>query len=828
MLENLKRQFVEPSDEFTPIPFWFWNDELSQEEIVRQMNDFYAKGVAGVVIHPRMGLPRALPYLSEAFMDLVQVAVEEAARLGMLVILYDEGMYPSGAANGLVVQHNPELASRGLRVDEYKCSTGHMEQLVFELSPGETIISTQAVCKISDTDIQADKTVVLEADGSRVQFTPPSEGEWSVLVFIETFSEGHIRGVHSGQDDGELEAPRSADLLSEEAVQLFISLTHERYYSKLKAYFGKTIIAMFTDEPDLLGRGHKKGLKPWTKDFLGEVLSSGNVETDLPMLWFNAESQNTQRARATYDRTVRHRLSQVYYKQLYDWCEQRGIALTGHPAASDDIGLLAYFHIPGQDVVWRYIAPEEGKSLTGVHSTLGKCSSDAARHRGRRRNLNECFGVCGKESGWALRADEMKWYLDWLFIRGVNLISPHAFYYSIRDERRDERPPDVGPHNIWWSEYSRFSTYIKRMCWLMTDSLNVTEVAVLAQAAYLPWKSVKPLYEHQVEFNYLEEELLRSSCRFEDGTILIAGQQYRAVVVEDGRIFEPETLQLLRLFIQQGGTVIEWDEDGIGMEDIGQQLARSAEDIPLLLERSLGRDARLTPACPSLRMSHVIRENVHFYTVVNEGEDMYEGSLQVCVNGRVEIWHPWAGTMEETPSCRLEDGLEIHFRIQRRECVLIVVDPQQPQQEATVEVIPLYRLVETIDLSRGWHLQDVPLAVRNDIADLCSWAEWDEMKHFSGTLTYEKSFHINNPEQYDHIELDLGEAHELVRVWINDKEVGLQMWAPYVLTLRDPLRSGGNGLRISVTNSLANRYDQLSLPSGLIGPVRLLCYKAEY
>jgi hypothetical protein len=50
----------------------------------------------------------------------------------------------------------------------------------------------------------------------------------------------------------------------------------------------------------------------------------------------------------------------------------------------------------------------------------------------------------GERLGFVRR--HLKRYLDWLFIRGGNLISPHAFYYSIQDDRRDERPPDVGPN----------------------------------------------------------------------------------------------------------------------------------------------------------------------------------------------------------------------------------------------------------------------------------------------------------------------------------------------------------------------------------------------
>jgi len=52
-----------PSREFTPIPFWFLNGNLSHAEIRRQLNDFNAHGVSGVVLHPRIGLAKRIRYL---------------------------------------------------------------------------------------------------------------------------------------------------------------------------------------------------------------------------------------------------------------------------------------------------------------------------------------------------------------------------------------------------------------------------------------------------------------------------------------------------------------------------------------------------------------------------------------------------------------------------------------------------------------------------------------------------------------------------------------------------------------------------------------------
>ena len=138
-MDKLRQEFITPSKEYTPIPFWFWNDRLDEKEIILQINDFNEKGVNGFVIHPRMGLPKDIGYMSDVFLAYVKYAVSEAARLGMLVVLYDEGMYPSGSAHGMVVKDNPEYASRGLEMREYKSCDAH--GAVPDLKPWEKLVS---------------------------------------------------------------------------------------------------------------------------------------------------------------------------------------------------------------------------------------------------------------------------------------------------------------------------------------------------------------------------------------------------------------------------------------------------------------------------------------------------------------------------------------------------------------------------------------------------------------------------------------------------------------------------------------------------------------
>ena len=111
-------QLQNPPREFTAIPFWFLNGDLTDAELRRQLADFAAHGIYGVVLHPRMGLSPDITYLGERYFAHIRTAVQTAAALDMKIVLYDEGMYPSGSACGLVVKDHPELASEGITLTQ--------------------------------------------------------------------------------------------------------------------------------------------------------------------------------------------------------------------------------------------------------------------------------------------------------------------------------------------------------------------------------------------------------------------------------------------------------------------------------------------------------------------------------------------------------------------------------------------------------------------------------------------------------------------------------------------------------------------------------------
>lgn len=843
MNDNLNQNFLSPSAEFSPFPFWFWNDYLTKSEITRQIKDFYDKGVMGFVIHPRKGIPKEIPYLSDVFMSYVKHAVKEATRLKMKVVLYDEAMYPSGSAHGMVVENNPEYATRALRMIEHTKT----EKVILTKSEKILAIITGDKNEAGEIIPKSLKRISCLSD---LQCLDSLNDIDNAFVLIESYSQGTIRGVHIDEDDGEPNAPASADLLNLKAMHLFIQITYEAYYKTLKEYFGNTVIAMFTDEPNVFGRQSLPNRKAWTVDFADYLESHGINVSDLPLLWLNASDNSHETIRANFERVVNKRLSESYYRQISQWCVDHKIALTGHPSKSDDIGLLKYFQIPGQDIVWRGLAPEDNKGIVGVDSTMGKCSSDSARHRGKRRNSNECFGCCGPNNiHWAFTADDMKWYLDWMFVRGVNLIYPHAFFYSIKGEERfGERPPDAGPNNTFWPYYSQFSKYISRMCWLMTDSYNTTPIAILCKEIYLPWEPAKDLFCNQLEFNYLEENLLiEGSCQIKDGWIKIKKQAYRILIVDSECVCD-ELLPKLDSFSSGGGHVVFWNQEE-NLSSAVKNILNQDNDCPnqpkivALDNNAFGYETNSYDSLSNIRVSNVIKDGCYFYLVVNEGESCLNGKLQIPINTEteslaLEIWDAWKGTQQKLRYSSNNPLLEIPIKLERRESKIVSVNPNVdkaseslPYNKANV----YFNKTEVKDLSCGpWEIVvKSPEASphtsrcytstdekRYKFTQLTSWTKWTDMAFFTGTVCYEAVFTYYKKSE-NHIVLDLGEVREIASVTVNGQFIETLFWAPYSFEITDAVINGENKICVAVTNTPANEIEKVELDSGLLGPVKI-------
>lgn len=155
------------------------------------------------------------------------------------------------------------------------------------------------------------------------------------------------------------------DLLSDEAVDLFIELTYEEYYKRFKDYFGNVIKGFFTDEPSIGYCSSDKsvpyydGLFDDYEKYYGKSFFDGCAE-----FYKNVT------------RLVFERFNNCFILKLKNWCESHGILLTGHLMgdtepygatlnSGDYLKSISRFSLPGVDEIATGISSSYTLSIFG-------------------------------------------------------------------------------------------------------------------------------------------------------------------------------------------------------------------------------------------------------------------------------------------------------------------------------------------------------------------------------------------------------------------------------------------------------------------------------
>jgi len=151
---------------------------------------------------------------------------------------------------------------------------------------------------------------------------------------------------------------------------------------------------------------------------------------------------------------------------------------------------------------------------------------------------------------------------NWLFVNGVNLINPHAFYLSTEGFRKNECPPSQFIQAPYWKEYGRFADYIRRVSYVMSQGVHSPDVAVyypslslLANYNLSLLNAATNLLSNELEYihillgmlqkdyDFMDEEMLKNSvCK--NGVLEMGKEKYAALIM-------PCTMTLSRELIEK-------------------------------------------------------------------------------------------------------------------------------------------------------------------------------------------------------------------------------------------------------------------------------------
>jgi len=573
MMDSLRRQFADPPNQFRFAPFWFWNHDLTDQELVWQIREMKRKGVGGFVMHPRHGL--GTPYLSDEWFDRIAAAIREADRLDMKAYLYDEDNWPSGPVGGRVIEEQPAYRMAGAFVaQEWSVAGGRRTQRALETPEGliGVVAAPEENGELAGLPESAISLMPF-VEGHRLSWQAP-EGRWRVMVFAKRTDPGHFHGGY-------------LDTLNADAVRRFIELTHVPYTARFGRHFGGAVDGIFTDEPSM--NYHPDDTIPWTDDLPGVFRWRHGYDliTALPAV-FRPAGDRTAKIRCDYRDTATHLYETAFFRQIAEFCDSVRLNLMGHVDSEgeyyahareqgDFFRCAQWMHYGGVDLLFEQTWPNSGAERDGPTNNLigPKLASSAAHLFDKPRVMCECFGLAGQ---WAISLRTLKWLTDWQIALGVNLMQPHAFYYSVQGFRKWECPPDEFYRMPFWPYYDALADYAGRLCTVFSGGRHVCGVAVLYTIRSM-WAAMGPERNEAVDritagfekvskalmrihrdFDYLPEEVLEEADIFdtidvysEDGDLL---HSFGALVVPTCTTLSRETAENLRDFYESGGTLV--------------------------------------------------------------------------------------------------------------------------------------------------------------------------------------------------------------------------------------------------------------------------------
>lgn len=597
--------FSHPEPEHRACPFWFWNGDLEPAQLLSQIRLMHEQGIGGFVIHSRLG--RSIPYLSDQWFDRCRLAVEEARRLGMKVWIYDEDNWPSGYAGGAVIAAHPHLCAKHLCVERHYLDQAEPVHLKIEAPdqvmavlgcrieavhdiPEHPLTATHDITQASPawTDrrffhhIYADEPFeVLPLREGQVHWHAPP-GRCCLMVFRQRQTNFCPAYCRSGY----------VDLLDPETAKAFIRLTHEQYRVRLGEHFGSTVLGFFTDEPGFYNNflDRDPATLPWTGQLPQQFCQRRGYDLlpSLPALWEDTGTRARQ-VRADYWRTVAELFEQNYTGQLARWCESNGLKLTGHLLIEESLlamqrfcgnpfSVLRPLHVTGVD----RIDEQDDKISEKLVASIGHAND-------RSRVLSETFAL----TGWKLAPPYMKRIVDHQYVRGVNWLVPHAFYYSIEEWRRMECPPSLFFQNPWWEHSRPLWEHVARLSAVLSQGLHVAPVALyypieqawctvrpevpgptqaVYPAPYFPFASPTPqppietteaalnriafaLTAAQYDFDLVDHELVERA-EVDGARLQVGAESFRAVVVPPLVAIGSRPMHALLHFARAGGVVL--------------------------------------------------------------------------------------------------------------------------------------------------------------------------------------------------------------------------------------------------------------------------------
>lgn len=569
--------FLHPPAKYRGHAMWNFNlTTLNENGVVSGIEELAKLNYGGFFIEagggPTTGLSQAylkmfprrrssdqgVVFLSDEYFRYYRLALEEAKKLGLEVILYDDYSFPTGTVAGQMYSQYPQYIAKTLNMAEEDIT-----------GPSKADLQVPNGIYVGSVLMNRDNFDLLDVSDKKTAtnhiICQAPKGRWKLMSFYLVV--GRTRVV---------------DYLDETAMTQFISMTYEKYNKNFGQYFGNLITQTFYDEPAM----HQAD-RTWTPDFNTNFQKRYGYSPMkyYPALWYDIGPQTVPAREALFG--FRAQLfADNFIKRLNDWCAAHNLLFGGHldqeedinptPVNGDPIKIFEHQAIPTVDDIWWY--GRSNPSYKIVTSAAFNFDKPIAR-----AETYAAYRILDEKIAFQVAMDQ--------FAMGVNFQIPARTPQPKRPELNE---------------------YVGRLSYLLEHGRHVSDIAVL-----YPIASLQPAYKFlggvqfplkpgeqppdvmevayaregglppagsnyqdigealfrglRVDYTYLHPEVLINRCTVDKHKLILNNEEnreeYSVLIIPSGKVISADAAAKIEEFYNAGGSVIA----------IGELPTRSAE-----------------------------------------------------------------------------------------------------------------------------------------------------------------------------------------------------------------------------------------------------------
>ena len=505
------------------------------------------------------------------------------------------------------------------------------------------------------------------------------------------------------------------------------------------------------------------------------------------------------------------------------------------------------------------------------------------------QNLAAAESMTAAAAPWAWSPATLKPTADQELLNGINRFVIHESAHQPLVGKAPGMT--LGPFGQWfnrnetWAEEAvPWINYIARSSYLLQQGHYGADLVYF----YGEDSNLTAIFENKAPdvpagygFDYINADALIHMLKVVDGRITTqSGMSYRVLGLDPySRHMSLQVLRAIHQLVEDGAVVAgpkptddpsladdqaefgklndELFGDGTGVHTVGKgkvYAGQSLTDVFNALKVPPDFDYTKPESDTRILFAHRRLADGDLYFVDNRNDRGETVDATFRVTGKLpELWHPETGK-SEPGSYQIADGrTTVPLHLEPWGTVFVVF---RTPTKATSRTLPKVVETQLATVEGPWSVtfqpgRGAPASIV--LEKLISWPECadDGVKYFSGAGTYTQTIQAS-PNWFKKgakLWIDLGDVKNLAEVTVNGKSLGIVWHTPYRVDATSALKPGSNEVKIRVINAWVNRLigdqqpdattkytfadvkpykaDSPLLPSGLLGPVRVLSSLAQ-